>query len=67
MDQEAPKRGRPKKGEERGICTEPLPEQPALAVGIDIGVDGFHVREPTGWNDLQPTARVVSLEPPAHL
>jgi hypothetical protein len=108
MEQEAPKRGRPKKGEEKGICTEPLPEQPALAVGIDIGVDGFHVCvpggidedvkqwrvwyisyaktpdwrkklralldertivvcEPTGWNYLQPIARVVCLESPAHL
>jgi hypothetical protein len=67
MEQEAPKRGRPKRGEEKGICTKPLPEQPALAVGIDIGVEGFHVREPTGWNYLQPIARVVSLNSPAHL
>lgn len=40
------KRGRPPKGEERGLCHDPLPSVPAKAIGVDIGVSGFHVCVP---------------------
>lgn len=107
-EQRIPKRGRPRKGEEPGLCPDPMPVVPQPAIGIDIGVDGFHlsvpgspdvevsawpvwyisyekhpdwrdrlkllltqgtivVAEPTGWNYLQPVARLVSLESPAEL
>lgn len=108
MTQSPPRRGRPPKGEERGLCSDPLPVSPQPAIGLDIGVDGFHlclpgdpetdvkswpvwylsyekqpnwrvqlqqllgastlvVAEPTGWNYLQPIARVICLESPAQL
>ncbi|MFQ3660458.1 MAG: hypothetical protein SNJ54_16040, partial [Anaerolineae bacterium] len=40
------RRGRPPKGEEKGLSTEPLPSAPVAAVGIDIGVSGFHLCVP---------------------
>jgi hypothetical protein len=37
------KRGRPPKDAQVGLCRDKLPDTPQYALGIDIGVEGFHV------------------------
>lgn len=38
-----PKRGRPPKDMRTGLSSEPIPQTPQYALGLDVGVDGFHV------------------------
>ncbi len=43
-DKKSVRRGRPPKGEERGLSPiETLPHTPQVAIGIDLGVEGMHV------------------------
>ncbi len=42
-DTPAPKRGRPPADMRAGLSDDPLPNKPQYALGLDIGVDGFHV------------------------
>jgi hypothetical protein len=46
LTREPGRRGRPPKGEETGLSHEPLPSSPVAAIGIDIGVEGFHLCVP---------------------
>lgn len=42
------RRGRPPKGEEAGLSALPMPSSPVPAIGVDIGVGGFHLCVPAG-------------------
>lgn len=42
-DTPRPKRGRPPRDQRAGLSSDPLPDSPQYALGLDIGVDGFHI------------------------
>jgi Transposase. len=46
-------RGRPKKGEEPALSSLPLPSTPQVSIGLDIGVEGFHVCVPVAGQDVK--------------
>jgi len=51
-DASRPRRGRPPKDMRAGLSDDPMPAAPQYALGIDIGVDGFHVCAAVG--DVDP-------------